>query len=123
MKNYPRPIMNRAVVKRDPTPEKTESGNLIIHHSFFEGRLPITGTVIAVGPGKWKRGKRIPPEVKPGDRVILKKYLMPAMLPGEASDKGLSGADVRYDTTGEHWFTLVQDIDEEILGIIEKEEK
>lgn len=119
--NYPRPIKNRAIVKRDPTPKTTSSGNVLIHHSFFDGRLPITGTVIAVGPGKIKRGRRIPPEVKPGDRVILKKYLMPAMLPGDVADKGLSGADVRFDTTGELWFTLVQDIDEEILGILEKE--
>jgi chaperonin GroES len=120
MTDYPRPIKNRAVVQRDPTPEKS-SGNVLLPGIFHEGRLPVTGTVIAVGPGKIKRGKRIPPEVKPGDRVILKKYLMPAMSPFEAADKGLSGADVKHDVTGEQWFTLVQDIDEEILGILEKE--
>ena len=111
---YPRPIRNRAVIRRDPVAER--NGNILLPDMFHEGRLPIIGTVIAVGSGKIKRGKRIPPEVKPGDRVILKKYLMP----GE-DDKGLSGADVKNDKTRKHWFTLVQDIDEEILGILEKE--
>jgi len=118
---YPRPIKNRAVILRDPTPEKT-SGNVLLPDMFHEGRLPITGTVVAVGPGKIKNGKRVPPEIKPGDRVILKKYLMPAMLPGEVSDKGLSGADVKFDNSAENWFTLVQDIDTEILGILDEKE-
>lgn len=115
MNEYPRPIKNRAVIKRDPTPEKS-SGNVLLPGIFHEGRLPVIGTVVAVGPGKIKRGKRIPPEVKPGDRVILRKYVMP----GEDDDRGLSGADVKDDKTRKHWFTLVQDIDEEILGILEE---
>ncbi|GFP37494.1 chaperonin GroES, partial [Candidatus Hakubella thermalkaliphila] len=35
---------------------------------------PQEGEVIAVGPGKYEEGKRIPLEVKVGDKVIYSKY-------------------------------------------------
>jgi len=111
---WPRPIGNRAVVRRDDTPERV--GNVLLPEVYHEGRKPTTATVLAVGSGKWKNGKRIPPDIKVGDRVILKKYIMPGM---EMEGKGLSGADVKHDTTRKEWFTLIQNIDEEILGILE----
>jgi chaperonin GroES len=111
---WPRPIGNRAIVRRDEIPQKI--GNVLIPDQFHEGRKPVTATVLAVGPGKWKNGKRVPPDINVGDRVILKKYLMPGM---EMEGKGLSGADVKNDKTQKEWFTLIQDIDAEILGILE----
>ena len=111
---WPRPIGNRAIVRRDSISDKV--GNILLPDMFHEGRKPIFATVLAVGPGKWKNGKRVTPDIKVGDRVILKKYIMPGM---EMEGKGLSGADVKHDTTHKEWFTLIQNIDEEILGIVE----
>jgi chaperonin GroES len=35
---------------------------------------PTEGEVIAVGPGKFEDGGRVPMDVKPGDKVIFSKY-------------------------------------------------
>ena len=112
---WPRPLGNRAVVRRDEVSAKTHGG-IMLPEMYHEGRKPITATVLAVGPGKWKNGKYMTPDIKPGDRVILKQYIMPGM---EMEGKGLSGADVTHDVSHKEWFTLIQNIDEEILGILE----
>ena len=120
MKNisYPKPIGNRAVVVRDESSEKI--GNILLPDMYHEGRKPIFATVIAVGPGKWKRGRRIKPDIKPGDQIVMRKYVMPGMDKNDPdANKGLSGADVKNDKTRLEWFTLIQDIDSEVLGILE----
>ena len=34
----------------------------------------VQGKVVAVGPGEWKDGKRVPPSVKVGQTVAFSKY-------------------------------------------------
>ena len=67
-----RPLKDRIIVKRLEEEEKTKGG-IIIPDSAKE--KPIEGKVIAVGDGKInKDGKKIPLEIKKGDRVLFAKY-------------------------------------------------
>jgi chaperonin GroES len=67
-----RPLNDRVLVVRIEEKEKT-SGGIIIPDTAKE--KPQEGKVIAVGPGKWDDdGKRIPLDVKKGDRVLFGKY-------------------------------------------------
>ncbi|MFQ5900601.1 MAG: co-chaperone GroES [Thermodesulfobacteriota bacterium] len=67
-----RPLNDRIVVRCLEEEEKTKGG-IIIPDSAKE--KPLEGEVIAVGNGKiGDDGKRIPMEVKAGDRVIYGKY-------------------------------------------------
>ena len=67
-----RPLHDRVIVKRVEEEEKTEGG-IIIPDSAKE--KPIEGEVIAVGNGKLlDNGKKLPLEVKKGDRVLFGKY-------------------------------------------------
>ena len=63
------PLHDRIVVARIEAEEKT-AGGIIIPDTAKE--KPQEGRIIAVGPGKRdKDGKRIPPELKAGDRVLF----------------------------------------------------
>lgn len=66
------PLGDRVLV--EPTTEKEErKGGIVIPDTAKE--RPQRGRVIAVGAGRMDdRGKRIPPELKKGDRVLFKKY-------------------------------------------------
>jgi len=67
-----RPLNDRVLVVGVEGKEKT-SGGIIIPDTAKE--KPQEGKVIAVGPGKWdENGKRIPLDVKKGDRVLFGKY-------------------------------------------------
>ena len=67
-----KPIGDRVIVQRLGSAEKTKSG-LYLPDTAQE--KPQEGKVIAVGSGKTlKNGKRVPPTVKPGDRIIFGKY-------------------------------------------------
>ena len=67
-----RPLYDRIVVKRIEEQETTRNG-IVIPDSAKE--KPQEGTVIAVGAGKLDDdGKRIPMEVKAGDKVLFGKY-------------------------------------------------
>ena len=67
-----RPLHDRIIVKRTEEEEKTKGG-IIIPDAAKE--KPIEGEVIAVGTGKVNEdGKKIPLEVKVGDRVLFGKY-------------------------------------------------
>jgi len=67
-----RPLHDRVIVKRIEEEEKTKGG-IIIPDTAKE--KPIEGKVIAVGDGKTTEdGKRIPLQVKKGDRVLFGKY-------------------------------------------------
>ena len=65
------PLEDRIVVKPGEGEEMTASG-LVIPDTAKE--KPQEGEVIAVGPGRFEDGKRIPMDVKTGDTVIYSKY-------------------------------------------------
>jgi len=92
-----RPLGDRVVVRRVKEEEKT-SGGIIIPETAQE--KPQEGEVIAVGPGALDdKGKRILPEVKPGDFVLFGKW---------------SGSEVKIQ--GEE---LVIMKESDIMGIVE----
>ena len=91
-----RPVHDRIVVTR-VAEESVGRGGIIIPDTAKE--KPMEGKVVAVGAGKMdKSGKRIPLEVKVGDRILIGKY---------------SGQEVKIDDV-EH-VILKED---EVLGIV-----
>src|SRR6266498_3813689 len=66
-----KPLEDRIVVKPSEEEEMTVSG-LVIPDTAKE--RPQEGEVIAVGPGRFEDGNRIPMDVKVGDKVIYSKY-------------------------------------------------
>lgn len=66
-----KPLSDRVVVKPLEAEEKTASG-IVIPDTAKE--KPAQGEVVAVGPGKVDDGKRVPLEVKVGDKVLYSKY-------------------------------------------------
>jgi len=66
------PLEDRVVVK--PLEEETQRTptGIIIPDTAKE--KPQEGEVVAVGPGRFEEGKRVPVDVKVGDRVIYSKY-------------------------------------------------
>lgn len=67
-----RPLQDRILVKRVEEEAKTKGG-IIIPDTAKE--KPAEGKVIAVGNGKLgDDGKRIPLEIKKGDRILFGKY-------------------------------------------------
>jgi chaperonin GroES len=67
-----KPLGDRVLVKR-LEPEVVKKGGIIIPDTAKE--KPQKGIVIEVGPGKVDdQGKRIPMEVKKGDKVLFGKY-------------------------------------------------
>lgn len=92
-----RPMNDRILVVRVEEEKKT-SGGIIIPDTAKE--KPQEGKVTGVGPGKMgDDGKRIPLEVKKGDRVLFSKY---------------AGTEIKIDGV-EHIFMREDDI----LGILE----
>ena len=66
------PLGDRVVIKPVPKEEKTKSG---IYIPDTAKERPQEGEVIAVGPGRIADdGKRIPMDLKAGDKVIYAKY-------------------------------------------------
>ena len=65
------PLSDRVVIR---AMEETETmrGGLYIPDTAKE--KPQQGEIIAVGPGKFEEGKRVPMEVKAGDKVLYGKY-------------------------------------------------
>ena len=66
------PLEDRVVVK--PIEEETQRTptGIIIPDTAKE--KPQEGEVVAIGPGRFEDGKRVPLDVKVGDRVIYSKY-------------------------------------------------
>ncbi|MEX1185661.1 MAG: co-chaperone GroES [Gemmatimonadaceae bacterium] len=65
------PLADRVVVR--PLEEtETMRGGLFIPDTAKE--KPQQGEILAVGPGRFEEGKRVPMEVKAGDRVLYGKY-------------------------------------------------
>jgi chaperonin GroES len=65
------PLEDRIVVKPSEGEEMTASG-LVIPDTAKE--KPQEGEVLAVGPGRFEDGDRVPLDVKVGDKVIYSKY-------------------------------------------------
>ena len=92
-----RPLQDRILVKRVEEEEKTKGG-IIIPDTAKE--KPAEGKVVAVGNGKLgDDGKRIPLEIKKGDRILFGKY---------------SGTEVKVDN--EEQLVMRED---DVLAIIE----
>jgi chaperonin GroES len=92
-----RPLNDRVLVTRLEEGEQRKGG-IIIPDSAKE--KPQQAEVKAVGNGKLlDTGERMPPEVKPGDRILFGKY---------------SGSEIKID--GEEYLILRED---EILGVLE----
>jgi chaperonin GroES len=66
-----KPLEDRIVVKPGEEEETTVSG-IVIPDTAKE--KPQEGEVVAVGPGRFEEGTRIPMDVKAGDKVIYSKY-------------------------------------------------
>jgi chaperonin GroES len=92
-----KPLGDRIVVKPIEKEEKTKSG-IVLPDTAKE--KPQEGEVVAVGPGKYEKGERVPMEVKVGDRVIYSKY---------------GGTEVKIE--GEEYLILSQS---EVLAIVGK---
>ena len=92
-----RPLQDRILVSRVEE-ETTTKGGIIIPDTAKE--KPAEGKVISTGNGKLgDDGKRIPLEVKKGDRILFGKY---------------SGTEVKVE--GEEYLIMRE---EDVLGIIE----
>src|SRR5881409_580652 len=65
------PLADRVVVR---ALEETETmrGGLYIPDTAKE--KPQQGEVVAVGPGRYEKDKRVPMEVKAGDKILYGKY-------------------------------------------------
>jgi chaperonin GroES len=92
-----KPLNDRVLIKRIDASKETVKGGIIIPDTAKE--KPQEGEVIAVGEGRLDdNGKRIPMQVKKGDRVLFAKY---------------AGSDIKLDDT-DHLILTENDI----LGII-----
>ena len=65
------PLSDRVVVKASEDTEQMRGG-LYIPDTAKE--KPQQGEIIAVGPGRYEKDKRVPMDVKVGDKVLYGKY-------------------------------------------------
>ena len=92
-----RPLGDRVVVKRVEEEAKTKGG-IIIPDTAKE--KPQEGEVVAVGPGaRDEDGKRVPMDVKAGDRILFGKW---------------SGSEVKID--GDELLIMKES---DILGVLD----
>lgn len=66
-----KPLGNRVVVKMVEAEETTKSGLIITSKSEEKSQI---AEVIKVGPGIEEDGKKVPMQVKEGDKVVLNQY-------------------------------------------------
>jgi len=92
-----RPLEDRIVVQAVEAETTTASG-LVIPDTAKE--KPQEGIVLAIGPGRFEDGQRIPLDVKEGDRVLYSKY---------------GGTEVKYNN--EEYLVLSA---RDVLAVIEK---
>jgi chaperonin GroES len=92
-----RPLEDRIVVQAVEAETTTASG-LVIPDTAKE--KPQEGIVLAIGPGRFEDGNRIPLDVKEGDRVLYSKY---------------GGTEIKYN--GEEYLVLSA---RDVLAVIEK---
>jgi chaperonin GroES len=82
-----KPLGDRIVVKPTDEDEVRTASGLVIPDTAKE--KPQQGEVLAVGPGEYKDGERVPLDVSVGDKVVYSKY---------------GGTEVKYD--GEDYLIL-----------------
>ena len=68
------PLGDRIVVKPSEKEGEKKLASGIIIPETVDKEKPAQGTVVAVGPGKYEDGKRIPMQVKVADTVLFSKY-------------------------------------------------
>lgn len=66
-----KPLGDHVIVKPMESEERTKSG-IVLPDTAKE--KPMEGEIIAVGPGRYEEGKKIPMEVKVGDKVIFSEF-------------------------------------------------
>ena len=86
-----RPLEDRIVVKANEAETTTASG-LVIPDTAKE--KPQEGTVVAVGPGRFDDGVRVPRDVKVGDVVLYSKYGGTEVKSGNEDFLVLSARDI-----------------------------
>jgi len=60
------------LIKKKPTPVKTDSGIHLVPHNTGSKGAPMEGIVVSVGEGKFTvNGDWVKPDVEPGDQVIF----------------------------------------------------
>ena len=91
-----KPLEDRIVVQANDAESTTASG-LVIPDTAKE--KPQEGMVLAVGPGRFEDGNRVPLDVKVGDKVLYSKY---------------GGTEVKY--AGEEYLVLSA---RDVLAVIE----
>ncbi|MFQ5905140.1 MAG: co-chaperone GroES [bacterium] len=90
-----KPLADRVLVKR--VEEEVKKGGIIIPDTAKEKSQ--RGEIVAVGPGRLDdKGKRVPMEVKKGDKILFAKY---------------AGTEVQIN--GEEYSIMRED---DILGIV-----
>ena len=92
-----KPLEDRIVVQAVEAETTTASG-IVIPDTAKE--KPQEGTVLAVGPGRFEDGARVPLDVKVGDKVLYSKY---------------GGTEVKYNN--EDYLVLSA---RDVLAVIEK---
>ena len=91
-----KPLEDKIVVQASEAETTTASG-IVIPDTAKE--KPQEGTVLAVGPGRFEDGARVPLDVKIGDKVLYSKY---------------GGTEVKYN--GEEYLVLSA---RDVLAVIE----
>ena len=66
-----RPLHDRVLVRRVEEEGRTKGG-IIIPDTAKE--KPQQGQIVAVGPGRFEKGERVPMELKQGQKVLFAKY-------------------------------------------------
>ena len=89
------PLGDRVVLKREEAEERTASGLFLAGNAKEQPQL---AEVIAVGPGAYADGKRLPMDVQVGDKVFYSKY---------------GGSEIKLD--GEEYIVISQS---EIMAIV-----
>ncbi|WP_300903225.1 co-chaperone GroES [uncultured Clostridium sp.] len=91
-----KPLGDRVVIQKLEAETTTKSGILLTGTAKEQ---PQEAKVVAIGPGAMVEGKRVPVDVKVGDKVLYSKY---------------AGTDVKVN--GKEYIILKQD---DILAIVE----
>lgn len=66
-----KPLFDQVVIKMEEAEETTKSGIIL---TAAAQEKPQIAEVLAVGPGGYVDGNKVEMVVKPGDRVVLRKY-------------------------------------------------
>ncbi len=90
-----RPLGDKVVIRAIENEETTKSG-IVLPGAAKE--KPVQGEVLAVGTGEIIEGKKVPLELKVGDRVIYSKY---------------AGTEIKYE--GKEYLILRQN---DVLAVI-----